>query len=239
VPPRILLVVLASLALAEPGAAQTGSFARFLGGGPAVTDCMLVTDVAGGGDRRAPSCTDGDPSCDADGVADGTCHFAVRICLDAVDPDHPRCRADVVTGATATDPVLSAALQAMPMPVSLPETCTMMVPVTVARQGRRGRLIVRVSVGMASGHRDRDRLAFVCRRPRPPVTLETIQHRVFTSGCATLSCHGVARAGGLVLTEGASRAALVGVPPSNVFARDAGLLRVAPATPTTASSSAS
>ena len=230
-PLRLLLALFAVSATAVPGRAQTGSFARFLGGGPARTDCMLVADVVGAGAGRMPRCTDGDPSCDADGVVDGTCRFTVRLCLDAVDAARPRCHADVVTGVNATEPALSAALRAMPLPVSLPETCTTTVGVSVARPGRRGRLVVRASAGMASGHSDRDRLAFVCRRPPPPVTLDTIQRRIFTPGCASFSCHGVARAGDLSLADGESRASLVGVPPWNPVARDAGLLRVAPGDP--------
>jgi hypothetical protein len=227
---RLVLLVLSVLALASPGAAQTGTFARFLGGGPPATDCMLVTDVAGTGGRRVARCTDGDPSCDTDGVADGTCRFAVRVCLDAVDPARPRCHADVVTEVTATDAGLSAALGALPMPISLPDTCTTVVPVAVARSGARGRLAVALSAAMASGHRDRDRVVFVCRRPPPPPSFATIQRKILTPSCSTFSCHGAARAGGLALGDDAF-ANLVGVAPSNATARAAGLLRVAPGDP--------
>jgi hypothetical protein len=227
---RLALPLLSVLALASPGAAQTGTFARFRGGGPPATDCMLVTDVAGTGGRRAARCTDGDPSCDTDGVVDGACRFAVRICLDAVDPARPRCHADVVTEVTATDAGLAAALGELPMPVSLPDTCTTVVPVTVARSGARGRLAVALSAAMASGHRDRDRVVFVCRRPPPPPSFATIQRKILTPSCSTFSCHGAARAGGLTLGDDAF-ANLVGVPPSNATARAAGLERVAPGDP--------
>src|SRR5439155_1016643 len=84
--------------------AQTGPFMRFRGGGPPKTDCMLVTDVAGVPRGRVARCTDGDPTCDGDGRADGTCLFAVHVCLDAPDPGEPRCHADAVTGAQAWSP---------------------------------------------------------------------------------------------------------------------------------------
>jgi hypothetical protein len=135
----------------------------------------------------------------------------VRVCLDAVDPRPPRCHADVVTEVTATDAALSAALGALPMPISLPDTCTTVVPVAVARSGRRGRLAVALSAAMASGHRDRDRVVFVCRRPPPPPSFATIQRKILTPSCSTFSCHGAARAGGLALGDDAF-ANLVGVP---------------------------
>ena len=50
------------------------SFTRFRGGGPARTDCMLVTDEAGVPSHPgapATSCRDGDPACDADATANG------------------------------------------------------------------------------------------------------------------------------------------------------------------------
>src|SRR6185369_4432438 len=37
------------------------------------------------------TCVDGDPSCDADGAADGRCSFRVAVCLLSPDPDLPSC----------------------------------------------------------------------------------------------------------------------------------------------------
>ena len=114
--------------------AQTGPFMRFRGGGSPKTDCMLVTDVAGVPRSGVARCTDGDPTCDGDGRADGTCLFAVRVCLDATNPGEPRCHADVVTGAQASSPApgfagLVAGLEGLPMPVATPDTCTATVGV--------------------------------------------------------------------------------------------------------------
>ena len=36
---------------------------------------------------RIQACTDGDPACDADRTADGTCTFRVGVCLDQADPN--------------------------------------------------------------------------------------------------------------------------------------------------------
>ena len=218
--------------------AQTGAFTRFLGGGPPLTECMLVTDVAGVPRGRVVRCTDGDPSCDGDGRADGTCLFAVRVCLDATDSGAPRCHAEVMTSVQASSPApafagLVAALEALPMPLATPDTCTATVGVALARHGTRpARATLRASESMASGRNARDRLTFVCAPPRgATATFATLQRKIFTPGCSTLSCHGAANAGGMTLAAGAAYANLVGVPPSNGAALAAGLLRVAPGDP--------
>jgi len=199
---------------------------------------MLVTDVAGVPHARVARCTDGDPTCDGDGRADGTCQFAVRVCLDATESDAPRCHAEVMTSAQASSPApafmaLVAALEELPMPVATPDTCTATVGVPLARHGTRlARATLRASVSMASGRNARDRLTFVCAPPRGAnATFATLQRKIFTPGCATLSCHGAGNAGGMTLAAGAAYASLVGVPPANGAALAAGLLRVAPGDP--------
>ena len=239
-PHRFARAALAAAIVLLPVAApaQTGPFMRFLGGGPPKADCMLVTDVAGVPRGRVARCTDGDPTCDGDGRADGTCLFAVRVCLDATDSDAPRCHAEVMTSAQAWSPApafagLVAALEGLPMPVATPDTCTATVGVPLARHGTRpARATLRASVSMASGRNARDRLSFVCAPPRAATaTFATLQRKIFTPGCATLSCHGAGNAGGMTLAAGAAYANLVGVPPSNGAALAAGLLRVAPGDP--------
>ena len=67
--------------------------AEVLGGGLANTDCRLVfTGVTATNGSSGVVCTDGDPACDEDGVADGTCHFSVAVCTGTP------------TGACATTP---------------------------------------------------------------------------------------------------------------------------------------
>jgi len=224
---RSLVVALAVVA-SSLGAAGVGasSFTRYLGGGNARTDCMLVTDVAGTARGNAARCTDGDPACDGDGAVNGTCLFRLRVCLDATARSLPRCAADVVTSAVADLPPVEAALQALAMPVETPDTCTADVAVAVAP----GRTVIHASATMASGHSDRDRLALVCRRAGPPATFATIQRKIFAVSCATASCHG-GGAGGLTLSNDVAYANLVGVEATNPVARAAGLLRVAPGDP--------
>jgi hypothetical protein len=199
---------------------------------------MLVTDVAGVRPRRIARCTDGDPACDGDGQANGTCLFAVRMCVDATAPGDPRCRAEVVARAQAWSAApafagVVAALEALPMPVATPDTCTATVAVPLTRHGTRSAsATLHVSVSMASGGADRDRVTLVCAHPPgATATFATLQRRIFTAGCATASCHGAGVAGGLALAPGATYTSLVGVPPANPAALAAGLLRVAPGDP--------
>lgn len=229
-----LLVIL----LGTPAVADPGPFARFRGGGPARTDCMLVTDVAGVAARpraHATTCTDGDPTCDGDGISNGTCVLTVRLCLD--DPTEPACTPEPVTHAAVTASLpaladLNGALGEMAMPVDTPETCTSAMPVPVATRGRRpGRLVLHAAATMGSGHADRDRLWLVCRPAGPPATFVAVARTVFATSCASTSCHGAAAAGGLALVGEGAYAQLVGVPPVNDAARAAGLLLVAPGDP--------
>ena len=225
---RLLLLI--GLAVSVSAAAETSSFVRYLGGGDARSDCMLVTDVAGASGAHAARCTDGDPACDADGAVNGSCLFRLRVCLDATEATLPRCGADVVTGAVANVSAVETVLQALSMPVDHP-SCTADALVSVPRRGARGRAVLRASATMASGHRDRDRVPLVCRRPAAPATFATIQKKIFAVSGATVSCHGAADSGGLTLTPDAAYANLVGVAATNPAAHAAGLLRVAPGDP--------
>ncbi len=55
--------------------------AEVLGGGLPGTDCRTVFEgVSATSGSSGVVCEDGDPACDADGVADGTCHFSVAVC---------------------------------------------------------------------------------------------------------------------------------------------------------------
>src|SRR5262245_37584762 len=78
--------LLATLAFAVPARA-----ARVAGGGSARTDCYAELDVNGAAvSGRVARCTDGDPSCDADGVANDSCTFRVAVCLNQGDA-RPTC----------------------------------------------------------------------------------------------------------------------------------------------------
>ncbi len=56
------------------------------GGGSARLDCLAVFDVPANVPRnnsKSIRCTDGDPSCDADGVVNGACEFPIAVCANS------------------------------------------------------------------------------------------------------------------------------------------------------------
>ena len=106
-----------------PGVADLGIFAvlgaqEFAvtvgGGGSARSDCRAsyrVVDPSGGMQvtRRGrteivPTCHDGDPTCDADGAADGTCTFRLAVCFNIDLPGSSHCTRPPLTGYTLVQP---------------------------------------------------------------------------------------------------------------------------------------
>ena len=85
------------------------------GGGKVATDCRAEWQVANatntpfldkhGFPNRIQACTDGDPTCDADRTADGTCTFRVSVCLDQTDPNLLVCTSSGTTGYQVRKPV--------------------------------------------------------------------------------------------------------------------------------------
>lgn len=72
------------------------ALAVVLGGGLASADCRIAfEDVDATSGASGVVCTDGDPTCDRDGVADGQCHFAVRLCTGLTTP---ACDPSTLTG---------------------------------------------------------------------------------------------------------------------------------------------
>jgi hypothetical protein len=148
------------------------------GGGSRFTDCFvewLVLPVPapaepGAPPRRAIVCADGDPACDADGAADGTCTFRVATCVNNADPRlAPRCVPPGLQGLAAT---LPAATAGFGMP-SAAESCSAptIVKVTLRRggKGKRKKTIFKLkatATGMsAPGEKadtDKDSLTFTC-----------------------------------------------------------------------------
>ena len=98
------LTSFSTLAVVHPDT-LTGGFQlpRVPGGGTRATDCRGEFQVANptntpfldgkGFPNRIQACTDGDPACDADRTADGTCTFRVSICFDQTDANLPDCTA--------------------------------------------------------------------------------------------------------------------------------------------------
>ncbi len=104
------------------------------------------------------SCRDGDPSCDRDGVADGTCRVAAAYCLN-VAACAPGTLGPVVLRGNAGG--MTAATAALTYPVAGSDVCT--VPAEIAAPARRRPTVVRAKVrDAAAARRDVDRLRVAC-----------------------------------------------------------------------------
>ena len=142
-----------------------------------------TADDAGLPSRRQ-SCRDGDPACDRDGVADGTCTMEVALCTNVFDlrvPGRdglPRCRTGSIRHVRALPPSgggsrqarqqvlrnLRAAFAVLPAtPASLDRACTatVAIPVPVTARGGSGRIVVRAAV-RRSRETVRPRLTLIC-----------------------------------------------------------------------------
>jgi hypothetical protein len=108
-------------------------------------------------------CTDGDPACDADGAANGSCSFALRVCVATAVIG---CQAAAVTSLKATPTKLAIPLPAVPASTPACGAPTAVV-VPLRRNGRRpGRVSVKL-VAKSDGKpkKERDVLRFRCLPP--------------------------------------------------------------------------
>jgi hypothetical protein len=132
----------------------------FPGTGSAESECYVTFEGIATG---RIDCTDGD-TCDADGAANGTCSFPLRVCV--AQPLTGCQPAATVTSLTATPTKLAIPLPAVP--ASTP-ACGVTAPVAVGlrRNGQRpGRVSVKfVAKSDGKPKRERDVLRFRCLPP--------------------------------------------------------------------------
>jgi len=125
------------------------------GTGSTLTECVVEYDGATLNYKKI-RCTDGDTSCDLDGVANGICRFQLRACLNNTDPRFPDCTpTDVASFTFKNKPITSkrydaqiagfqAAVDALGLPTaasvcSAPQTVTVPLKVKgpVFRRGKK------------------------------------------------------------------------------------------------------
>jgi hypothetical protein len=182
------------------------------GGGPAASDCLIQWS---GVPSLNLSCSDGDPSCDTDGQAQGTCTFGLQACINV---PAGTCTPIALAGPPSVTPSNSAVAQALGGALAALDPtaagCTapgLAVPVKVSLAGLKpGRARLAVTA-VASGKRDRDRLKLICLPGASPSFSGVVQ-AIFTSRCTTQGCHDSFRAGDMNLEAGRAYAALVDRP---------------------------
>jgi hypothetical protein len=132
----------------------------FPGTGSTTSECYVTFEGIASG---RIDCTDGDPACDADGAANGSCSFPLRVC---VATPLTGCQVATVTSVKAKPRKLAIPLPAVPTSTPACGAPTSVV-VPLRRNGRRpGRVSVKVVVKSdGKPKKERDVLRFRCLPP--------------------------------------------------------------------------
>ncbi len=141
-------------------------------GGAGSKECQV--ESFGGAPTRSSSgkpktrwtCTDGDPTCDRDGLANGACVFWVGACFSIADPRAPKCTPVAIDAVAVTSKRLPAAATAIgaAATAALPSTgptCSGTTVVPVTADGKSRTIVFDVSA--AGKRRDKDTLTLQCR----------------------------------------------------------------------------
>jgi len=190
-----------------------------IGGGKApATDCLVEF---GGLTTTDEACTDGNDSCDTDGVVNGRCTFPMSVCLNVAGD--PACTAHMSAPPVVT-PAKSPVAQALGGALAALDPsqpgCTapgVAVPVGAALKGV-GDGVQRLAItGRAGRKKDRNRLRLTCRASPSSPSLSTVIRPIFETRCALPACHaGTAGSAGPTLMGAGLRDALVDAPSLNV-----------------------
>jgi len=169
-------IPLALVAVSANPAASTIS-----GGGGKKTDCYVeLTGITATSEfLRKPQveCTDGDPACDADGIADDRCTFVFAVCEFNVDPSLPLCRPESIVHFhrpfLAPSIVRRLSVLHLPRPGATSTTCAPDSRVVVPlKHGRPRRALVMLIGSAKRPRRDVDVFYLRCnpspRSPCPP-----------------------------------------------------------------------
>ncbi len=252
------ILMLATIALS----AATAGAVVVPGGGSKSSDCMSVFDAPGANSPPAPKaarnidCIDGDPDCDADGIANAKCSFPVQVCLDStLVPGCTPDRVDSLSVAHAQDngdkhfDVDFQALQARIdkiVPTTSTDRCTLSstitVPLKLSHSGLFRKNVKRLSLLAAgfttTGRPDKDAMKFTCRAANGGVytprdlyasTFDRIAQQVFAPSCAVSGCHDSnTDEHNMILYPNVAYSQTVGVVPVTPAAALDGLFRIDP-----------
>jgi len=213
-PAAVMLV----LALVRSASAECP--AECVGGGTSpATDCLLEFS---GVPTTDEACSDGNPSCDMDGVVNGVCTFPVSVCINVVGDS--RCSVHGLSGVPVVRPTRSTVARELATALaSLDPTqagCTtpgLAVPLTASLTGV-SQTVARITITASAGRkRDRNKLRLTCRPSPLAPSLAGVLDPIFQTRCALPACHGSAPGSvGPALAAGDVHAELVGVPAMNV-----------------------
>lgn len=199
------LAALFAVATARAATCPPGCFSG--GGGSPATDCFLQWS---GLDATSLTCADGDPACDLDGQLDGVCTLNVSACINMPDASGACTASTLSAPPKASGRGVTAFRSALAALDPAQQACTtggLTTRLEVKASGIKP-VVMRVkTTAVSGGKKDTDTVKLTCTPGRP--TLAVVQP-IFTAKCATLGCHtDSTRSGGLTLTAGNARAALL------------------------------
>ena len=189
------------------------------GGHDPATDCLVEF---GGITSTDDSCTDGNPSCDADAIVNGACTFPLSVCLNV--PGDPRCSARL-SASPVVGPVRSEIASTLGQAVAALDPsrlgCTtpgVAVAVGASLRGIAPATARLVITGRSASRRDRNRIRLTCRPAPTPPSLAGVIAPIFEARCALPACHAAGPGSVAPVLAAASEmhAALVDVPAANV-----------------------
>jgi hypothetical protein len=158
---RTLALMLGAACFAVAGLPPSAR-ADFAGGKSAKSDCYIVykgITVTSG--KNKVECTDGDPACDTDGQAQGTCSFGITACFN--DPNVAGC-----TPSNVTAVVVNGATIATPAVPTSENVCgdesIVAVPLKQGKKGpKKGKLKLKVTAeSVSKPKKDKDVIALIC-----------------------------------------------------------------------------
>jgi cysteine-rich repeat protein len=160
------------------------------GGGSKKTDCLMEFNGFGpatinkkGKMKPEYRCTDGDPTCDRDGAANGVCTFGVSVCFGNSDPRLGACTpADIAAvdlngkGKSANEQALEGALRALGLEIRRKgkiiaesvapigaDFCTPLVDLQLPAHKKKGKQKLSFTAWSVDGTADKDKLKLVCK----------------------------------------------------------------------------
>lgn len=162
---RAMLLSVLSVVLGGTRPAQ----ALVPGGGPTSSDCYAAwqvtsAELAANRGKFGIDCEDGDPRCDVDGTANGTCTLGVSVCIFQDVPD--------CTPQTVTEIRLGRKAQSLGIPAPSPaseaacgQAALVSLPLRSGRRGMRASKPVRLkltALASAAPKKDADKLVLRC-----------------------------------------------------------------------------
>jgi hypothetical protein len=189
------------------------------GGHDPATACLVEF---GGVASTDESCTDGNPSCDMDGIVNGVCVFPLSVCLNV--PGDTRCIARL-SAPPVVGPARSAVARALGQAVAALDPsqpgCTapgVAVPIGASLRGITPAAAPLVITGRSGSRRARNRIRLTCRPSPAAPSLAQVIAPIFETRCALPACHAATpgSVGPALAAPGEMHAALVDVPALNV-----------------------